>query len=371
MLDDLLAQCRRRGIYVYLTLMNEMNGNFRDDSFVAGHKREEWVFDPSLAAKSQRYVREFLDRTNRYTGVRYADDTTIAAVEIMNEPHYPTLQDLCGEPSLHACAEAFDAWRFEQPDDVPEETIYPTYRYELLRRYLDRMCATVRATGCPAPVVWNLNWPRMINGHEDVFQAAADSAVDGVSFCCYPGQSDVANPFWANPADLSVNNDPLDMATATEMVGHNWALSFERDLSLWHSKDTFLHSDEVVWNPLGVPAAPATIAGCGNSPLVTYGGTGLYVLEFDGDTAELQILPDVRYTYPPWQRATKSLRRVCELDAEAVHTFELHLEGWTDGVEVARLEGVHAVLLPLEGPGIRFRAGPGQYRLTRGSSGHP
>ena len=27
-----------------------------------------------------------------------------------------------------------------------------------------------------------------------------------VSFCCYPGQSDVANPFWANPADLSGNN---------------------------------------------------------------------------------------------------------------------------------------------------------------------
>ena len=101
------------------------------------------------------------------------------------------------------------------------------------------MCATVRATGCPAPVVWNLNWPRMINGHEDIFQAAADSAVDGVSFCCYPGQSDVANPFWANPADLSVNNY------------------------------------------------------------------------------------------------------------------------------------LQAVLLPLKGPGIRFRAGPGQYRLTRGSSGHP
>ncbi len=468
-LDDLLAQCRSRGIYVYLTLMNEMNTSFQPDSFVAGHEREEWLFDPELAAKSERYVHEFLDRTNRYTQVRYADDPTIAAVEIMNEPHYPTLQDLRSEPSLHACADAFKAWRANQPGQVPAEAIYPAYRYELLQRYLDRMCATVRATGCPAPVVWNLNWPRMINGHEDVFQAAADSAVDAVSFCCYPGQSDVANPFWANPADLSGNNylpylqtcyrdysylrwmlgkrfekkakmayefetmynhsahlypamarlfrslgaqiapmwqytlspvaeyragshylnayctprkavsfriaarvfattpryAPFDTAATTEMAGPNWAMSFDRDLSLWGSDDTFLNSDEVDWSPLDLPTAPTTIAGCGNSPFVDYSGTGMYVLEFGGDRANLLILPDVRYTYPPWQRAGKPLKRVCELDAEAVHMFELHLEGWTDGVTVARMEGDTAEPLILDGPGTRFTASPGRYLLRR------
>jgi hypothetical protein len=336
------------------------------------------------------------------------------------------------------------------------------------------MCETVRAAGCPAPVVWNLNWPRMINGHEDIFQAAADSAVDGVSFCCYPGQSDVAHPFWANPADLSTNNylpylrtcyrnysylrwmlgkrfekkakmayefesmynhsahlypamarlfravgaqiapmwqytlspvaeyragshylnayctprkalsfriagrvfattprySPFELAAESDMAGPHWALSFDRDLSLWASDDMFLHSDDVDWNPLGVPGAPTIVAGCGESPLVTYSGTGLYVLEFGSDQAELLILPDIRYIYPPWQRRGPSpLTRVCELDAETTHTFELQLAGWTDGVEVVRLEGDHAIPLTIDGPGTRFRARPGQYRITRRTHG--
>ena len=469
-LDDLLAQCCRRGIYVYLTLMNEMNTTFQSDSFVTGHEREEWVFDPRLVAKSERYIREFLDRTNRYTNVRYADDPTIAAVEIINEPHYPTLQDLRKEPALQACADAFQTWQIKQPGDLPPETLYPAYRYEVLRRYLNRMHATVRDTGCAAPLVWNLNWPRMINGHEDVFQAAADSHIDAVSFCCYPGQSDVASPFWANPADLSGNNylpylqkcyddysylrwilgkrfarkakmayefetmynhsahlypamarlfrslgaqiapmwqytlspvaeyragshylnayctprkavsfriasrvfaatpryTPLNTAAKTEMVGSNWALSFDTDLSLWSSADMFLNSDEVDWNPLSVPEAPTTIAGCGSSPLVTYDGTGMYVIEFDGDRTELRILPDVSYTYPPWQRHyAKPPERVCELDTECQHTLQLHVAGWTDDVEVSRLERGETVPVTKVGSGTSFHIRPGRYRLVR------
>lgn len=469
-LDDLLAQCRRRGIYAYLTLMNEMNTRFQPDSFVAGHEREEWIFDPALAAKAKRYVREFLDRTNRYTGVRYADDPTIAVVEIMNEPRYPSLRDLQGEASLHACARAFDTWRAKEGGDLPDEALYPAYRYKVVRRFLDGMCATVRSTGCPAPVVWNLNWPRMINYHEDVFQATADSQVDGVSFCCYPGQSDVANPFWANPADLSGNNylpylqtcyrdyaylrwtlgkrfekkakmayefetmynhtahlypamarlfralgaqiapmwqytlspvaefragshylnacctprkavsfriasrvfastpryAPFDLDAKTEMVGPHWAMSFDHDLCLWISNDMFLNSGDVDWNPLDIPDHPITIAGCGNSRLVSYAGSGMYVVQFDGDRADIQILPDVRYLYAPWQRRSgKVTEPVCELDVNVEHLFELHLEGWTKGVDVTRLEQGKVVSIPTDGPGARFHARPGQYRLSR------
>jgi hypothetical protein len=159
---------------------------------------------------------------------------------------------------------------------------------------------------------------------------------------------------------------PFDLAATTEMVGPKWAVSFDHDLCLWRSDDEFMHAGDVEWNPLDVPHARRTIAGCGTSPLITYGGTGLYVLEIDRDRADLLILPDIRYAYPPWQRrGSKSPDRVCELDTEARHTFELHLAGWTDDVEVARLEGDRSKPLTIEGPGTRFRAKPGQYRLTR------
>ena len=469
-LDDLLTQCSRRGIYVYLTLMNEMNTTYQRDSFVGGHEREEWIFDPALAAKSERYVREFLDRTNRYTGVRYADDPTIAVVEIMNEPHYPTRLELQNEPHLKACLDAFSQWRSSQPGNLPAEAIYPAYRYEIVRRYLNRMCATVRGTGCPAPVVWNLNWPRMVNGREDVFQAAADSKIDGVSFCCYPGQSDVKSPFWANPADLSGNNylpylqkcysdysylrwmlgkrfakkakmayefetmynhtahlypamarmfralgaqiapmwqytlspvaeyragshylnayctpqkavsfriasqvfattpryAPFDTSAKTEMLGPDWAISFDNDLAIWSSDNLFFNSGNVDWSPLDVPNAPAVIAGCGNSPLVSYEGTGMYQLEFADNRAVLRILPDVRYTYPPWQRrGSKPSERVCELNPQAEHVFELRVEGWAKGVEVMRFEKGENVPVVTRDAGTRFVARPGRYQLAR------
>ena len=469
-LDDLLAQCRRRGIYVYLTLMNEMNTTSQPDSFVSGHEREEWIFDPTLAARSERYIHEFLSRTNRYTGVRYADDPTIAAVEIMNEPHYPSLQELQNEPHLRVSADAFQTWLSAQPDDLPASVIYPAYRYETVRRFLNRMHAAIRNTGCPAPVAWNLNWPGMIKGREDVFQAAADSGIDAVSFCCYPGQSDVKSPFWANPADLSGNNylpylqkcyedysylrwmlgkrfakkakmayefetmynhtahlypamarlfralgaqiapmwqytlspvaeyragshylnayctprkaisfriaskvfastpryAPFDTTTKTTLVGANWALSFDRDLCLWSSDDTFLNSDTVDWTPLNIPDEPTTIAGCGSSPVVTYGGSGMYHLNIDGNVAELRILPDVHYTYPPWQRrSARQPQRVCELDSESEHLFELHLDDWADGVTITRVEGDKALPVIKNDRRTRFPATPGEYRLER------
>lgn len=469
-LDDLLAQCRRRGIYVYLTLMNEMGQSFLRDSFVAEHDRAAWIFDPQLAEKSRRYVREFLNRKNRYTGARFADDPTIAVVEIMNEPRYPTLAQIQSDPEFGACREAFDAWRASLPGDPPAQAVFPTYRYQLVLDYLNRMCATVRKTDCPAPVIWNLNWPRMISAHEDVFQAAADSAVDGVSFCCYPGQCDVAHPFWANPADLSGNNylpylqtcyrdyaylrwmlgkrfakkakmayefesmynhsawlypamarlfrslgaqiapmwqytltpvaeyragshylnayctprkavsfriasrvfsstprcTPFDLAAQGELVEPKWLSSFEKRLSLWRSREAFLYSGDVARETPGIPVAPRLIVGCGSSSLVTYDGTGLYTMEINDDQARLRILPDVRYRYPTWQRSPSNPpQRVCVLDTNAEHFFELHMPGWTDNVEVVRLERDQALPVVKEGGDTRFRARPGQYRLSR------
>jgi hypothetical protein len=437
---------------------------------VVGHERAEWIFEPTLVDQSVRYVREFLSRKNRYTGIRYADDSTIAVVEIMNEPRYPTLRDVLSDAGLKGCRDAFAKWASQQPNEVPEGVFYPAYRYECVSRYLNRMCATVRDTGCPAPVVWNLNWPRMINGHEDVFQAAADSDIDGISFCCYPGQSDVPNPFWANPADLSGNNYlpylqrcysdysylrwmlgerfagkakmayefesmynhsahlypamarlfrslgaqiapmwqytlspvaeyragshylnayctprkaasfriasqvfattpryvPFELKAEAEFVESLWATSYTQDLCVWRSPTVFMHSGSTSWNPLGVPDSPRTIVGCGNSPLATYDGSGMYVLEIDDNQARLQILPDVRYLHPTWQRrGPKLAERVCELSTDAEHFFELLLPGWTGDVSVFRVSQNETTPVTLDGESTRFRVRPGTYHLTR------
>jgi len=205
-LDYLISRCRTMGIYVYLTLMNEMNTQHVKDSFMAGHPRETWLFDDAFVDRTKRYMTALLNHRNRYNDTPYRSEPAIAVVELINEPKYPDVASLPREAGHRLYRDGFARWCADRDIQGMPTQLFVSYRYERVKAYLSRMHAAVRATGCSKPVVWNLNWPRMINGHEDVFQAVADSPVEAVSFCCYPGQSDVKSPFWANPADLSGNN---------------------------------------------------------------------------------------------------------------------------------------------------------------------
>jgi hypothetical protein len=205
-LDHLVAQCRQRGIYIYLTLVNDMRTNYLRDSFMAGQERPRWLFDAPFVAHMEHYIQCLLNHRNRYTGQAYRDEPAIAVFEVMNEPGYLDYATLVGDPDCRPYREAFEAWC--AANDVHEfrETHFRTYRYELVRRVVDRLAKAIRDTGSKKPVVWNLNWPWMINDCEDIFQAVADSSVDAVSFSCYPGQSDVPHLYWEHPKDLSGKN---------------------------------------------------------------------------------------------------------------------------------------------------------------------
>jgi hypothetical protein len=205
-LDHLIAQCRQRGIYVYLTLVNDMETYYRPDSFMAGHQRQQWLFDGPFVDRMECYVQALLNHRNRYTGQAYRDEPAIALLEVINEPGYLDYPALVGDAKNAAYRRAFDRWCAARQIHEYQETHFTAYRYELIRGVVNRLAKAIRETGSRKPVVWNLNWPGMITGHEDVFQAVADSTVDGVSFCLYPGQSDVPSHYWDHPTDLSGRN---------------------------------------------------------------------------------------------------------------------------------------------------------------------
>lgn len=249
-LDYTVAGCRSRGIYVYLTLMNEMGKAYLEDSFMAGRDRREWIADPALADKSARYIRAMLERQNRYTKTAYKDEAAIAVFEIANEPGYVDYVSLGSDPLFAPLRQRFEAWCQEKGYTGNRNLHYSVYRYELVRAYVDRLCGVIRSTGSAKPVVWNLNWPQMIQGHEDVFQAVADSAADGVSFCLYPGQHDVKHPYWANPEDLSGKNYlPLLEQSGREYERLGWALGtrFAKKAKLVYEYETFFNQSSYLY----------------------------------------------------------------------------------------------------------------------------
>lgn len=204
-LDYLVQACARNRIYCYLTLVNEMGKPYLKDSYIGAYERKEFIFSERCAAQTRRYLRELLTRTNRYTGRALKDEPALAVIEIMNEPAYPDYQELKAGARFGPLRERYAQWRAgAQKDDVA--AAFAEFRGQLVQEYIDRTHADLRAAGARQPVVWNLNWPGFIKGHEDVFAAAAASKAEAVSFCLYPGQGDVQNPFWAHPADLNGKN---------------------------------------------------------------------------------------------------------------------------------------------------------------------
>ena len=241
-LDYTIAACRKRGIYFYLTFVNEMHGDYFKDSFLAERDRREWITDPELVDKTAVYIKALLTHCNPYTNTEYYKETAIALFEISNEPGYVSYTELCSNPTFAGYRRTFDKWCEERGFNEFKNLHYNTFRYESVLAYINRMCAVVRDTGSTKPVGWNCNWPRMIERNQDVFHAVADSTADAVSFCFYPGQSDVKHPFWANPVDLSANNYlPFIDSNYREYMKLRWILGkqFAGKAKLVYEFETF------------------------------------------------------------------------------------------------------------------------------------
>lgn len=473
-LDHLIARCGQLGIYVYLTLVNEMGSAAHfEDSFMTACEREEWLFDRNFVACAERYVTAMLEHENRYNTTTYGRDPAVAVIEIMNEPRYPQFSDLQSGKGFGSTRRDFARWCEDQGITEYRDVYFRTYRHGVVEAFLNRMCRAVRAGGSTKPVVWNLNWPRMIAAHEDVFQAVADSPVDAVSVCCYPGQSDVPNPFWKHPADLSGNNylpylrkcytdygflrwllgkrfagkaklvyefetmynhtshlypamaamfrslgvqiapmwqytltpvaefvggshylnlyctpnkavsftiaghvfrttprlAPYDTTAEAEMTVGHCALSVTHDVAIWQTDASYMQSRVTDWQPFGEASSDAgRIVGCGDSPLVSYGGSGVYFVTVADSAVDIEILPDASYLRPPWQRTRSrddKLQRLCRLDTERPHRMELRLHGWVEPVKVVRLEADGTTPVPTEAGKLAFQTRPGRYRITR------
>ena len=202
MMGYMVAKAREHSIYVYITLINQMDFTLIEESFVANATREEWIFDPDVVQATQNYVQQLINLKNPYSGICYKDDATIAVWGLINEPEYPTYAQMMSDAKQKTI---FGVW-LKENSYACNDVYYSKYREEIVRAYINDLHDILREAGAQQPVVWNCNWPRMIDGRSDVFRAVAESKAEAVSFCLYPGQDDVGEPFVEHAADTSANN---------------------------------------------------------------------------------------------------------------------------------------------------------------------
>jgi endo-1,4-beta-mannosidase len=120
LLDYLIEQAKGQGIYLVLTPIAWWGVPGRSDGFSDAYPMPRMTTDPAAWAAQGRYLKQFLRHTNRYTGLSYAEDPAIAAIELINEPQYPP--------------------------DITDATI---------TEYINTLGQSVRASGSHKPVFYN------------------------------------------------------------------------------------------------------------------------------------------------------------------------------------------------------------------------
>jgi hypothetical protein len=144
LLDHLLAECRRNGIYAVLTPIAWWATPNPSPGFSHLFPMPQMTTDPGAPRAAQRrYLAQFVQHKNAETGLTYAADPQIVAFELINEPIY-------------------------KPGTTDAE----------VTAYIDSLCDAIHATGCTKPLYYN--------GWGGRGKALAASGIDGVTNGWYP-----------------------------------------------------------------------------------------------------------------------------------------------------------------------------------------
>ena len=224
-----MAEAQKRGLYVYLTILNHLDHDgtqfpYNKESFAASFPREDWMVDPDVIMATENCIKQLLNHRNPYNGELLKFHSSLAVIEPINEPSY---------------------WWFEKWVDFNKKgnrDKFESWSYQNTKKYINRIVDLIRSEGVTQPIVWNCGWPKLIQKNKAAFNAIADSKVDGVSFCLYPGQSDLKKPFWKNTEELSDKNYlPYikDCAENEDWLGWLYSDSFKNKAKLVYEYETF------------------------------------------------------------------------------------------------------------------------------------
>lgn len=416
LLDYLVAKLRERDIRTVITYQTNFGNGYPERNeptggFTYRYGKCDVHSHPEAIRAQERYVTQFMQHVNPYTGVTYREDPYVVGFEINNEPCH------VGDPA---------------------DT----------RTYINRLLAAIKKTGNTKPVFYN------VSHNMDHVGAYFDTAVQGATYQWYPiglvaGFTRKGNflpyldqytiPFASlkgfgskakivyefDPADAAYTYlypamartfrsqgfqwitqfayDPLDLARYnTEYQTHylnlaytpgkaismkiaaavtqqvkrgasfgtypadtlfgDFVVSHHRDLSLWNTATTFFNSNRTDVRPVA-PERLTAIAGFGGSPLVGYEGTGAYFIDrLEPGVWRLEVMPDAVPVADPY--AKPSLSREAVTIAWNSWPMQLRLPDLGEGFTMTPL-GDGTDHRPTRADSGKLQVTPGVYLLCR------
>lgn len=411
LLDFLIDECRRNGIYTVLTPIAWWGGHYAPGTIHGFSDRftmPQMTTDREAWKAQSLFLKQFAEHTNRYTGKRYADDPAVLAFECINEPLYPKgTPDTLVTEYINTLADALRA----------SGTSKPIYYNSWQGRNGAAAAARIEGVTCssyPTGLASGraLKGPQLVRAKGSCLQpneAIARTsrmvyefdAADVPGSHMYPSMAkffrsegiQVAAQFQYDPLPLAAVNHnwmthhlslaytpskALSLAIAAEVfkrvprgvpfgqlpeaaVFPPFRSSAESDLSELVTDDTYLNSNTTA-TPPPRPQALTRVWGCGSSPVVSYEGSGAYFLDrVSPGVWRLQLYPDVFTVADAYSGSTETKVRVIS----GRHAMTLHLPDLGDTFTVRPFDGQAAGDRLTQGKQSAFEVPPGDYLLTR------
>lgn len=221
-LDYVVSKCSKHNIYLMLTPIAWWGNKGGFSAQIPIRAMSMW---PEAWKIQENYFKQFLTHKNKYTGRRLVDEPCLALLEIINEPHYWSYDDIVkyksglGGADMSAMEKrAIDGiWKewqkFAPAKDLRSPEVYVHFRYEMVRRYIDKMIDAMRSTGARQPIAYFYSYYYEKERPVGAYRALADSRADVITISTYPGglsgdprRGDRINKLvigWAPPWDFS------------------------------------------------------------------------------------------------------------------------------------------------------------------------
>jgi hypothetical protein len=353
--DYLIARARERGIYMLFSPIQLYDSNWPDalqasaPGFGRVFGKGRMGTDSAAIAAQVNYLRQILNHVNPYTGIALKDEPSILFVELVNEPwHHPedmpgsiryinALVDAvrstgCTKPIFYNVSQDFRIGEAIRRSKVQGVTFgwYPTglnSGYELTGNHLrstDVFPDMLRPELARLPrIVYEFDSPDLRTGtmypamtrtiRAVGAQFAAMFAYDmlGTASRNLGWQTHYLNLVYTPRKAMSAIIAAEAMHRLPRMRGYgsypentsfgDFRVSYEGDQSQLLSSDAYLYAGTTGANPPDA-ASLRRIAGYGSSPLVQYGGEGIYFLDkVRAGVWRLEVYPDAVPARDPFE----------------------------------------------------------------------
>lgn len=413
--DYLVAKLRERNIRILITTMTNFGNGYPERNQNTGafsylYEKCKIHDDPKAIEAQKKYISQFVQHVNPYTKQAYKDDPYIIGFEINNEPcHAGSPQQTenyiktmikavegtgSKKPLFYNVSHNMDHVQAYYNTSVQGTTFqwYPTGLVAGRTRegnflptvdQYDIPFSNIKGFGQkakavyeydPADVTYSYIHPAMTRTFRSKgFQWITQFAYDPIDMAwanteyqthflnlAYTPKKAVSLAISAEVA-YQIPMGKLFAKYPNDTIFENFRVSYKEDLSELNSMDKYYYSNNTTTKPIAANQLKKII-GYGNSPIVSYEGTGAYFIDqLENGVWRLEVMPDAIKINDPF--ATPSLKKEVVTIAWNEWTMKLNIPDLGNDFSISGLSASSQLVGKAANGSINIR--PGVYLLKR------